>query len=341
MFTLFRRIRQKLIDSGSVLKYLLYAIGEILLVVIGILIALQVNNWNEERIEKQKVNTYLIQVQNELLNDLKESVNVIEYLERKDELLEKVLKEQVSEEDYRTNRNLRFLTGNWISFNLNMDGFENLMSIIDESSFENRELLNQLKGLYVDMAEEIRRINERYRDYTFETNILIFQNFGWSKNYDVLTGQAISPEELQYKLNSPLYLSSVVMYRGLGIGNFRSDLYQAQVNMANLYKSIAEVTNFEPDHEIVNGYYNSPPESVYQSFIGIYSQDDNDLQFRIFEERDSLKLQYLNETGDVFHLVEGSGNRFQLNDNSTQFVALNDSTLLQMNMSRTRWRKSN
>ena len=47
MITLFRRIRQKLIDSGSVTKYLLYAIGEILLVVIGILIALQVNNWNE------------------------------------------------------------------------------------------------------------------------------------------------------------------------------------------------------------------------------------------------------------------------------------------------------
>lgn len=49
MITLFRRIRQKLIDSGSVTKYILYAIGEIFLVVIGILIALQVNNWNEQR----------------------------------------------------------------------------------------------------------------------------------------------------------------------------------------------------------------------------------------------------------------------------------------------------
>ncbi|NBC05344.1 MAG: hypothetical protein GVY20_16795 [Bacteroidetes bacterium] len=49
MITLFRRIRQKLIDSGSLTKYLFYATGEILLVVIGILIALQVNNWNEQR----------------------------------------------------------------------------------------------------------------------------------------------------------------------------------------------------------------------------------------------------------------------------------------------------
>jgi len=59
MITLFRRIRQKLIDSGSVSKYLLYAIGEILLVVIGILIALQVNNWNEQRIKLSEEKYFL------------------------------------------------------------------------------------------------------------------------------------------------------------------------------------------------------------------------------------------------------------------------------------------
>ena len=55
MITLFRRIRQKLIDSGSASKYVLYALGEILLVVIGILIALQVNNWNEKRLNEQEL----------------------------------------------------------------------------------------------------------------------------------------------------------------------------------------------------------------------------------------------------------------------------------------------
>ena len=59
MITLLRRIRQKLIDSGSVTKYLLYAIGEILLVVIGILIALQVNNWNEGRKLQNEERQYL------------------------------------------------------------------------------------------------------------------------------------------------------------------------------------------------------------------------------------------------------------------------------------------
>ena len=49
MIKLFRKIRQNLLTENKFSKYLLYAIGEILLVVIGILIALQINNWNELR----------------------------------------------------------------------------------------------------------------------------------------------------------------------------------------------------------------------------------------------------------------------------------------------------
>jgi len=52
MLTFFRRIRKGLFEGGSTSKYLLYSIGEIALVVIGILIALQINNWNELRKER-------------------------------------------------------------------------------------------------------------------------------------------------------------------------------------------------------------------------------------------------------------------------------------------------
>ena len=45
MIQFFRRIRQKLLEENRFVKYLLYALGEIVLVVIGILIALQINNW--------------------------------------------------------------------------------------------------------------------------------------------------------------------------------------------------------------------------------------------------------------------------------------------------------
>lgn len=52
MLKLFRRIRQKVINEGNLKRYLFYAIGEILLVMIGILLALQVNTWNENNKNK-------------------------------------------------------------------------------------------------------------------------------------------------------------------------------------------------------------------------------------------------------------------------------------------------
>ena len=66
----FRHIRKKLIEKKNVRKYFLYAIGEILLVVIGILIALQLNNWNEQRKSIDYENTLLIEMRKSLNNDL-------------------------------------------------------------------------------------------------------------------------------------------------------------------------------------------------------------------------------------------------------------------------------
>ncbi len=54
MIGFFRKIRKKLADDNKFLKYTRYAIGEIVLVIIGILIALQVNNCNEERKSKNE-----------------------------------------------------------------------------------------------------------------------------------------------------------------------------------------------------------------------------------------------------------------------------------------------
>ncbi|MGB0348150.1 MAG: DUF6090 family protein, partial [Balneolaceae bacterium] len=49
MLRFFRLIRRKLLEEEHISKYIWYALGEILLVMIGILLALQVNNWNEDR----------------------------------------------------------------------------------------------------------------------------------------------------------------------------------------------------------------------------------------------------------------------------------------------------
>ena len=53
MIKIFRNIRKKLIEQVKTANYIKYAIGEIILVVIGILIALQINNWKKERIKME------------------------------------------------------------------------------------------------------------------------------------------------------------------------------------------------------------------------------------------------------------------------------------------------
>ncbi|WP_027136738.1 DUF6090 family protein [Gaetbulibacter saemankumensis] len=58
MIKFFRKIRQKLLTENKLSKYLIYAIGEIILVVIGILIALSINNWNEDRNNRKLITVY-------------------------------------------------------------------------------------------------------------------------------------------------------------------------------------------------------------------------------------------------------------------------------------------
>lgn len=69
MISIFRKIRHKLLSQGKTGKYVKYAIGEIVLVVIGILIALQVNNWNEDRIAKKDADIFNERIKQDLLNE--------------------------------------------------------------------------------------------------------------------------------------------------------------------------------------------------------------------------------------------------------------------------------
>ncbi len=72
MIKFFRKIRQNLLNEGKTGKYFKYAIGEILLVVIGILIALQINNWNENRKERSQEQELLLQLHSEFQSNLEQ-----------------------------------------------------------------------------------------------------------------------------------------------------------------------------------------------------------------------------------------------------------------------------
>ncbi|OZV70108.1 DUF6090 family protein [Winogradskyella aurantia] len=81
MIKFFRKIRYDLMGKNKTGKYLKYAVGEIVLVVIGILIALSINNWNENRKEDKISQEYLTGINNDMIKDL--------------EQIDEILKEQI------------------------------------------------------------------------------------------------------------------------------------------------------------------------------------------------------------------------------------------------------
>ena len=158
---IFNNMRKSLIPAEGAKKYLLYAIGEILLVVIGIVIALQINNWNEERKDQKFENEILTLLDRNLLDDsimLSIELNrTILAIDLTDRLLDKVSKKQYSD-------SLNFWMGRIISFErfksqasafevLKANGIQNLsdkklqlllISYYEESLFKLYESLNDV-----------------------------------------------------------------------------------------------------------------------------------------------------------------------------------------------------
>ena len=84
MVKFFRKIRQNLLMENKTGKYFKYAIGEIILVVIGILIALQINNWNEKRKINNEIESVFSLLEQELETNIKQGNNFLNYGYRRD-----------------------------------------------------------------------------------------------------------------------------------------------------------------------------------------------------------------------------------------------------------------
>ena len=91
MLRLFRNIRQKLAAENKVMAYLRYAIGEILLVVIGILIALQINNWNEKRKQSELKTVYI----SRLILDIQQDTLNVQIIKKQTEEAQEIIKNTI------------------------------------------------------------------------------------------------------------------------------------------------------------------------------------------------------------------------------------------------------
>ena len=77
MIKFFRKIRYDLMEKNKTGKYFKYAIGEIILVVIGILIALQINNWNENSVAQARIEIRLTNMIQDLQSDIDETNEIL------------------------------------------------------------------------------------------------------------------------------------------------------------------------------------------------------------------------------------------------------------------------
>ena len=178
MIQFFRRIRQKLISQNRLSKYLLYAIGEIILVVVGILIALQINNWNENRKDQQVVQELYHNLISSLKKDSIAVVNIDSLIQCSLKRQELVLTSQPNELLIKySNEELKgFVRDIWrgvYSFYPQMGIYNQILSSNLMKLIPSKEIKDGLRKYYDFTCTRVKVIdpiiNDRYHIY--------FQNF--------------------------------------------------------------------------------------------------------------------------------------------------------------------
>ena len=183
MIKLFRNIRQKLLAEGKTANYLKYAVGEIVLVVIGILIALSINNWNENRKAKIQEIKQLKNIQEDILLDKTDALWNIGahslFVISQKELLEYMMSEAMKPKKTIAYENA---LGIPIILTLHESSFFNLRAN-DINIITNEKLKKQIANYYDNFAKVILTIEndlDEYKTYSlikpYFINYFIYAN---------------------------------------------------------------------------------------------------------------------------------------------------------------------
>ncbi|MDT0558292.1 DUF6090 family protein [Ichthyenterobacterium sp. W332] len=220
MIKFFRHIRRSLLNENKMGKYFKYAIGEILLVVIGILIALQVNNWNEKRKQSDYEKQLLSQLKldfNRNINDIKFNIKLQNRIINSSKL---ILQHLENKQPYHDSLSAHFgTTVLWTKFIVNEGAYKSIESqgldII--SDLELRDLtfrifedklnwLRQMENTIIDLTEDFRK-GEAAKYFTALNPIVIKDGRfadGWAQLIDY--PMLLSEEGQSYIL----YLNTVI-----------------------------------------------------------------------------------------------------------------------------------
>ena len=171
MFRFFRQIRYQLMGMKKMTTYLAYAVGEILLVVIGILIALQVNNWNEKIKDEEFEKKILSELLTNIEQDIQETDTAFYYIDQAQKSTMIVIDHLKTRKPYHDSLGVHFANAfKFWSFSFNKTNFE----------------MAKTEGLHLIKNDSIRikiaRVNDYYLEYVkvlesrfqdYKTNIVL------------------------------------------------------------------------------------------------------------------------------------------------------------------------
>ena len=187
MIKLFRNIRQKLIKEGKTANYLKYAIGEIVLVVIGILIALQINNWNENRKVRAKEVEILKDFEKGLQFDILQLDSVFLQYDRAKLAINNLLNHLEEDLPYSDSLDYDFFNTTLVfdSGGLTDGAYETLKS----AGFDvitNKEIRDLIILVYDELNPWLDKWEQRYINFIFDAKRNIFNSRfrdSWNGDY--------------------------------------------------------------------------------------------------------------------------------------------------------------
>lgn len=208
MFKIFRKIRFDLMEKNKTGKYLKYAIGEIILVVIGILIALQINNWNEEQKLQRNIKGIYSIIKNDLADDIKQIDRVIQSMSERDSLYQMVLTADMTFDDYKKNEDLAFILSGFPDIKLNQRGIDLLNQNLTSFNTNQDSLLILVNAFYSYFNTEIEvaleEVTMDYNDnrYYFKNNMIWFEDYQTRVLNDDFINYALTSQDYRNRLRS-------------------------------------------------------------------------------------------------------------------------------------------
>jgi hypothetical protein len=298
MLKFFRRIRKGLLSQNRFGKYLLYAIGEIVLVVIGILIALNLNNRNEQRKMEVRVESIFADIMIELASDIEETNRIMHYWAPRDSTIYLVQNQLVSYEDYEENKIpfINNLTGWFTSAGFTQNSYDNLTQNLEAVPLKFKLIVQELDEHYKKWKWAVEDNTNGLSELLDEIDSHSRKNHSWYSSFD----ETEHRKQIEYKLNDFRYRNEVEAYYNKGMfGQLRLSIIYRQ-SAINCYKKIAELLDKPLEHEnfiiyheistkLIGDWYNpANPEMIVTFFI-----DDNRLYVKNNINSNQAEVFYL------------------------------------------------